>query len=246
MRKLTSMVLKCLDQTDHPIKKNGGIIMYIRDDFSTQTSCITFGSINLVEYIVLYLKKLNIIIITIYRSPETDISSFKTVIENIETEMISFDQNRPSIILNGDFNFSDIIWEDGEIASSSRKSSYISILKKFADNYNLNQKINEPTRHLNILDLLFSNNHEFFQNISIEDYIKLSDHRIIVAFTQLQSTISQPLSIPTGTGFRSINFYDESVDWEKLNKELSDVSWDNALLSVNIDEMYRIFCSILL
>jgi len=160
--------------------------------------------------------------------------------------MKCFEQKSPTIILNGDFNFPEIIWNSGEICLSTRKTGLTNILKKFTDNHSLNQKVSEPTRQLNILDLLYSNNHDLFQDISIEEYKKLSDHKIIMALTSMQSWIPKPKTIPTGTGFRSLNFFHETIDWEDLNNDISNTDWNNILQSEHKNEIYQKFCSVLL
>ena len=72
-------------RSDRPSNiQKGGIILYIRDDISASTKLISSGSINLIEYLMLFIEKLNVVIITIYRSPQSNVNSFQTVIENIE------------------------------------------------------------------------------------------------------------------------------------------------------------------
>ena len=85
----------------------GGVIMYINDKWQSQVRVLTAGSINLIEYLVLYLEKINLILITVYRSPCSDRSTFSLVMNKIDS-IVDQEQIFPSIILNGDFNIREI------------------------------------------------------------------------------------------------------------------------------------------
>ena len=52
-------------------------------------------------------------------------------------------------------------------------------LLSFADDFFLVQKVNKPTRNNNILDLIFTNNHQLMNNTSIICNSRLSDHYLV-------------------------------------------------------------------
>ena len=87
----------------------GGIIVYIKDKWQSQISVLAAGSINLVEYLVLYIEKINLILITVYRSPSSDRQSFSIVMDKIYTTIMLKENCRAP--LNGDFNFPEIKFE---------------------------------------------------------------------------------------------------------------------------------------
>ena len=220
----------------------GGIIVYIKDNWQSQIEVLDSGSINLIEYLVLYIKKINLIFITVYRSPSSDRQTFSLVMDKINSIIMQKEQNCPSIILNGDFNFPEIKFEHGLIPESTQPHQ---ILKNFADKFSLIQKIIHPTRVNNILDLVFTNNEEIFTDFSIEDYPSLSDHRLIIGHSTLKYTKNSEKITTFGNSFRTLNFYSENVNWIAINEELSKISWNTVIKSVNMDLGYSELCKIL-
>ena len=220
----------------------GGIIVYIKNNWQSQIEVLDSGSINLIEYLVLYIKKINLIFITVYRSPSSDSQTFSLVMNKISSIVMQNEQHCPSIVLNGDFNFPKIKFEYGLIPASTQPHQ---ILKNFADQFSLIQKINHPTRVNNILDLVFTNNDEIFTDFSVEDYSSLSDHRLIIGRTTLNYAKNDEKMTTFGNSFRTLNFYSENVNWVAINEELSKISWNTVIKSANMDLGYSELCKIL-
>ena len=68
-------------RADRSENVNGGVIVYIKDEWQSQVRVLTTGSINLIEYLVLYLEKINLVLVTIYRSPGSDRPTFSLVMK---------------------------------------------------------------------------------------------------------------------------------------------------------------------
>ena len=221
----------------------GGIIVYIKDEWQSQVRVLTAGSIDLVEYLVLYIEKINLIFITVYRSPGSDRRSFSIVMNKIADSVVEQEHKCPSIILNGDFNFPDISFEHGLISDSRLTHQ---TLKNFASQFALIQKINQPTRIENILDLVFTNNEELFSNFSVDDFPSLSDHRLIIADTTIGFTRNDIKICADENSFRALNFHSEKVNWDRINEELSKIHWDNIVKAEDIDLDYDELCTTLL
>ena len=93
----------------------------------------------------------------------------------------------PDILLVGDFNFSRAQWNAriGEVRPNNRCSSNsLQRLINIALDYNLLQYITEGTREtrsgsMNILELIFTKNHELITNIHIQPS-EITDHKYIV------------------------------------------------------------------
>merc|ERR1711867_394215 len=100
----------------------------------------------------------------------------KIVIKNIHKEMNKFNAPTPDIILAGDFNFpkAQLNAGIGTIKSDclcNRNS--LQELLKVASHYNLLQTVTEGTRETrsgdsNILELIFTNNHNLITNVQIQ------------------------------------------------------------------------------
>lgn len=86
--------------------------------------------------------------------------------------------HKNNIIVSGDFNAPDIIWGT-EYSSQSPASDR---LLEIIDDHDLSQHVKKPIRRVrntqNILDLIFSNNSNIIENISVVPGI--SDHDIVI------------------------------------------------------------------
>ena len=219
----------------------GGIIVYIKHGLEPQAKIVSSGSLNSIEYQVIYLEKMNLLLITVYRSPQSVGNSFTTVMSRIDETLHQFEGKCSSIIMNGDFNLPDIVWDHGEISSSDNNWLNHRTLKNFAEKHALVQKIDQPTRLNNILDLVFTNNDELFSEYVVESSPSLSDHNIIIGNSIYGSRHPIEKIAPNDDSFRSLNFFSERVNWEGINQELSNVNWDNIFSSGNLELDYKKF-----
>ena len=219
----------------------GGIIVYIKQGLEHNAKIISSGSLNSIEYQLLYLKKMNLLLITVYRSPISDARSFTTVMTNIDETLSQFEGKCASILMNGDFNLPHIVWDHGEISSSENNWINHRTLKTFAEKHALAQKIDHPTRLNNILDLVFTNNDDLFTDFVIERSPSLSDHSFIIGNSRFGSRNPIEKIPPNEDSYRALNFFSESVNWEGINQELSATDWDGIFGSGNLEIDYKKF-----
>ena len=93
----------------------------------------------------------------------------------------------------------------------------------------LNQKIYEPTRGNNILDLFFTNNSDAINSISAEKTI-FSDHNLLRINTNYKkSTLPEVIRSTKKNAFSTQNFFSNEVNWECINAELRDTDWESIL-----------------
>ena len=228
--------------------KKGGVLLYVRNDIAKSARTLCHGSIGLIEYICVYIKEKNLLTITVYRSPQSKLNDFKTVIEIIDKSIESLAPNYPDIIINGDFNFRYIKWANGEALNQSTSCSSQNIFLNFINTHNLTQLVDRPTRLNNTLDLMLTNNEDIVTQIETRDHPSLSDHRLIVATTILSPANdgTQKHSASKSDSFRSLNFYHKNVNWVTLDKEIMDTKWIESFDENSIEESYNFFCSKLL
>ena len=69
-----------LYRSDRAGRQQGGVAMYVVDDLAADTKVISMGSNGVVEHIVLYIKKYNLIAVTVYRPPSAELAKFSSVI----------------------------------------------------------------------------------------------------------------------------------------------------------------------
>ena len=75
------------------------------------------NSIGNIEYLMLQIKRLDLVITVVYRPPTANFHSFKQVIEEIREKLHELPSPAPSLILTGDFNFPTVRWPQGEIGA---------------------------------------------------------------------------------------------------------------------------------
>ena len=48
------------------------------------------------------------------------------------------------------------------------------------------------------------------------------------------------------TGFKKLNFFDEKVEWSKIKSELKDITWEQELVSLSVNDMTAYICDTVL
>ena len=219
--------------------RKGGVATYVRDDLASEAKVLSYGSEKLVEYLILELKQTNIVVATVYRPPASETQGFLKVLQKIRETIDASATEQPDMIIMGDFNFPNIVWDSMMIKGGTTESQVQGrALLDFMDYMALEQYIKQPTRQMNILDLLLVNEPDMVRKVHVED-TEMSDHKII--------TVEARIGLASGTknkNFRwrekmgTLNFMSEKVDWLKLKHELSEIDWTNEMNNRDVDEMY--------
>ena len=84
-----------------------------------------------------------------------------------------------------------------------------------------------PTRHNSKLDLVFANNDELIQSISVET-TTLSDHDVVVAETNIKgSDIPEKFgkSKKNCIGFEDLTFWSSKIEWSKIKSDIAATDW---------------------
>ena len=224
-------------------RKGGGAIIYINNNLTYQT--LILSSDEMCSLVGVYINELNLIVFVVYRPPpdydtiyhgEILKNSFKkTVIDEINKVMDKYTAPVPDIVLTGDFNFPKAVWKQGigeaKANSRSEKESLEEIIK-LASNLNLLQKVNFSTRKArsgkgNILELIFTNNHDLITNMYSEKS-KLSDHDYILCETSHDFNIKkEQLTEPEETNLSSYNY--PKTNWELVKAKLRGTDWKNVI-----------------
>ena len=130
-----------------------------------------------------------------------------------------------NIIMLGDINFPNTIWSYPYIGCP-----IASPLTDLAGLLFLNQQVNEPTRKLNILDVIFWSDE--LNSVTTTDTF-LSDHRIINVSTSISipKDIIQIKSLnPASNVFERVDF--NRCDWAQLAESLRNLDWAHELCKV--------------
>ncbi|XP_069194283.1 uncharacterized protein, partial [Procambarus clarkii] len=178
-----------LYRCDRKTRSNGGVGLYIKEDLVCTELLNSTNEV--VEVLGMKVEKLNLIIILIYKPPDTTIEEFTEQMHKIENILDNLANPAPDIIFLGDFNLPSLRWRTANtniIAGNDPGNNQPQVreLLRFCNKFSLNQQITEPTRNENTLDLLFTNNDELIRDITISD-TSYSDHKLIEVRTSINN-----------------------------------------------------------
>jgi hypothetical protein len=233
-----------LYRADRLNRRQGGVVVFLKDE----VACVVLsaGSNDVVEHLVLHIEAFNLVMVTIYRPPDCSNEHFRQTMALISEKLEALGTPSPTILINGDFNMPEMRWHDRRMYGGTEMvRSQAGILLNFMDLYTLDQLVQEPTRGLNILDLLLCNNHEMVAGCETEDTV-LSDHRLVVAAVAVGGAWQPAEAVVRREGFAALNFFHERTDWEEINTELRNISWLDVLESEDSEQLYNALCDQLL
>ena len=180
-------------------------------------------------------------------------NSFKTiVVDNIYKVMNKYKSPVPDIVLAGDFNFPKAVWKHGigeAFANTRTEKNSLQQILDIASHYNLLQKVTFGTRKTrtgkrNILELIFTNNHDLIANIYGEKS-KISDHDFIVCETSHKSFLNEEKAEESkDINLSSYNYL--KADWEKIKAIFRETNWAELLKDCNTsDEKIKVILDII-
>ena len=226
-------------RADRTQTTKGGVAVYIRREIAASAKILKSGSIGKIEYICIYILEFRLMIITMYRSPESNIEDFKKAITEIDEAISSIAPVYPTIMLNGDFNYPHLRFLQG-IPENLQNASGAGTLIKFVKIHQLIQLIDMPTRNSNILDLMFTNDSDLLDGFETHSSKLLSDHLLITANTIIgpknQKVTEEEIALDS---LRGLNFFSVKTDWTKINQELKDANYEDVYNETGIDDRFE-------
>lgn len=240
-------------------RKGGGVVIYINNNFTYQT--LVTASDTMCSMVAVFINELNLIVFMIYRPPpdhstvyhgELLEKSFKNiVIDNINTIMKDYKSPVPDIIIAGDFNFPKAVWKCGigeAFATTKNEKNSLQQIIDIAADLNLLQKVSFGTRksrsgNRNILELIFTNNHDLITNIYGE-HSEITDHDYIVCETSHNFEVNKSKTPEVKeTTLSSFNY--QKVDWDAVKASFSKINWKEFLDScANSEEKVEMFLAL--
>ena len=146
---------------------SGGAAIYLRSDIAATTEKVLSFSNGVVESVVVYSEKENLLICAIYRQPDDSMHNHRSGVAELTQALkeisnaIDTLKGTPDILLCGDFNLPTATWCSTENAPSTPNNALINALNEFQNKHFLTQMVNKPTHKAgNILDLIFTNNQQ--------------------------------------------------------------------------------------
>ena len=150
-------------------------------------------------------------ICTFYRPPKSDIE----VLEALGKSIGDLNQHKslPNILLVGDFNLPDILWENSSIKSNRIYSFGLSYhMMDLANNNYLTQMVTEPTRGENILDLILTTTPDLIDFVQVHP--GMSDHYAVTAEINMRAKFNPQKP-------RSVYSY-KRANWDKIKNDLHE------------------------
>ncbi|MEL7079382.1 MAG: reverse transcriptase family protein [Cyanobacteria bacterium J06582_2] len=239
-------------------RSHGGVIIYLHNHLSYKILCN--ASDEMCSLLSIYINELKLIIFLAYRPPpdydhanqyhgtHLESSFSNIIINNVNNIILNFGAPTPDIILAGDFNFPNAKWCEGTSQrpqGNSPESLMLCKLINTCESHNLLQKINFGTRNTlagnsNILDLIFTNNHQLITSISHQQST-ISDHNMISCTT----AYNHPLHINSGnpnpttpTTLSSFNL--NRANFVNITNSFNQIDWQELFQNKNSSECIEI------
>lgn len=185
-----------LYRTDRKDRTHGGIALYLRYDVAPSAKILCSFSDSKNELLIVRVPKVNIIMVTVYRPPNSDHEKFSSILGKITEKL---EESETKIIMLGNFNLSIISWPSRHICGGTTSDqTQANELIKLADNHHLEQIIMKPTRMNNVLDLIFTNDDGLIHSTQISKTI-ISDHSIIEVHTIIAKSEQKKQNLPIHT-----------------------------------------------
>ena len=232
-----------LYRADRKERSHGGVALYIKNELATDLEVLTKFSNKTTELLSVHIKKLDLVIINVYRPPNTSATDFRDVLDHIKTTVNNLPKPTTEILLMGDFNLPHICWQTMNVIGGSAQDrwqaeEFLSIIKDSC----LSQFIRDPTRGRNILDLLLSNSPNIVHSYELTD-TALTDHRLLTVKAAINSTMRKENrtlrmgSACTSMTLSNLNFYCDTIDWDSVKTDLQLIDWNQALGVGNSGDM---------
>ena len=236
-------------RADRPTsKRKGGVAIYSHHSFSLEETQ-TFSN-SYCELAMAYNKMNNLIIVAVYRPPDTPNEKFRECLDKIKLYKEKYETS--VILILGDVNLKYIDWEreiirtpdtiKQNITPSERTAS--EMLLDFVNEELLVQLVSENTRKgKSLLDIILTNDEDIIYNTKVEKTNLDTDHDMITCDILLKSTgtISDNSEQDSDKKLLDkLNF--NKADWEPIREELSTVNWEETLTGeMSVADMYNKF-----
>ena len=238
-------------------RDSGGVACYIRNDLATSFDILSDFSNSVIESLCLFSRAENLIIILMYRQPDDSshgnpsaLPQFSEAINSIKKTLHSLNNPLPDIIMGGDFNLPGVDWELNDMTKGSTIKNMACIMSDMMNEFLLKQYVKQSThKDGNILDLFFTNNETLVHDLQIDKPLNsITHHSIIEISTQFKPNVIQSnrnsSKMVTRSGFHSLNFFDEGINWEELNQAFSTYRWEYEFRYKTPDEMMTSFLEV--
>ena len=213
---LTGYIIFRKDRNRH----GGGCLLGVKANLNPTE--ILHNTLHEVVLVDLQINNVSLRVACAYRPPSQTADNNRDFINflNSNLDMCS------SFVLVGDFNYPGIDWNNLH-ANNTPEQLFLDFINA---NY-LFQKITEPTRDSNILDLCLCTDNDMVNNVLVHCPLSTSDHNYITCDISVMRYTE-----PTKT---VLNY--NLADWDLIRAYLHSLNWDDILQSFDCSEMWDRF-----
>ena len=215
-----------LVRADRDTRSQGGVIIYYQDYLSA-THVSRFSN-QVCEVAMTLISQLNVIIIAIYRPPDTTLPVFQAALTEINLYLKKHSNNSDcDVMLMGDTNFPNVDWKTESVESGCSKNDRecFKAMQLIMSDHFLTQMVDVATRQNNILDVIMTNNTQLIRKTETEDTI-MSDHKYITCYLGYKDNSKQEEEMPR-QGFGALNLHKADID--SINEELEPIDWNKVI-----------------
>ena len=169
------------------------------------------------------------IICNIYRSPNSDRAN-DSAIHRYISDLTS--ETADSILICGDFNHPQILWDTETGLSNGAKSFLECIQENF-----LTQHVTETTRHRegqqdSLLDLILTDRMDLISDLQYLAPVGKSDHATLLYKLKSNTRSNDPK-------VSNFNYY--KGNYTAMKEEIASIDWEDILSSWDIDDCWEVF-----
>ena len=199
------------------------------------------------ELLVVHVHQLDTVVCLVYRPPDTRLEEFSGLLQCLDKTLSQLQSPSPTVILMGDFNFpktciswnwsdqSDLVplvagHREGETVGGKQDRLQAQKLLDLTSKYSLLHQVDKNTHIVEVLDLIFTNNSDLVNNISVEDWPTFTDHKIVICsttynFKQDDTVSDEQYLCESGKHYSALDFY--KAPWAEIKEELGQINWDH-------------------
>ena len=251
-------------------RSSGGVAVYVRNDIAITTEVLFSYSNGVIESIGLHLTSLNLVLVVTYRSPDDNaktkdgevrmnrhrstMKEFKSYLTELKKFFKSLPSPTPDIIMMGDFNFPHADWVSGQCRSGASidEQQMVAALYELTIEHFLVQQFDTAThRDGNMIDLLFTNNSNIIHNAesfpsSVTDHYLMNFSAVYKSTESATADHDDPRDNENSKSFSSLNFFDDTINWDSLSTELGNHNWSREFRGLSASKMMERFTSVCL
>ena len=230
-----------LYRSDRLIRKCGGVCAFIRDDISAE--CIGTYDNGVCELLVLKVHSLNVVLVLLYRPPDTKIAEFTPALSELDKILGELSGPTSTLFFMGDLNFPSSVmsWHtiDGQLIPSvhghrgdARDDGGQARLQaqKFSDlalKYHTVQLVSQPTHGTEILDLVYTSDQNTVSHIEMDSFPTFTDHKVLaitVTFHNRRNMEREEMFLlDSSRRIRKLDF--RKAPWPEIKSKLRTVDW---------------------